>query len=54
MPLSEMQAVEPTMTAAVYEILDLDHSVASRTSLGGTAPECVRAAITAARKRFLE
>jgi argininosuccinate lyase len=54
LPLSEMQAVEPSITAAVYEILDLDRSVASRTSLGGTAPECVRAAITAARKRFLE
>jgi argininosuccinate lyase len=54
LPLSEMQAVEPTITAAVYEILDLDRSVASRTSLGGTAPECVRAAIIAARKRFLE
>jgi argininosuccinate lyase len=54
LPLSEMQAVEPTITAAVYEILDLDRSVASRTSLGGTAPECVHAAIIAARKRFLE
>jgi len=54
LPLSEMQAVEPTITAAVYEILDLDRSVASRTSLGGTAPECVRAAIIAARKRFLK
>jgi argininosuccinate lyase len=49
-----MQAIEPTITAAVYEILNLDRSVASRTSLGGTAPECVRAAIVAARMRFLE
>src|SRR5689334_4069475 len=54
LPLSEMQAVEPTINAAVYERLDLDRSVASRRSLGGTAPECVRAAISAARKRFLE
>jgi argininosuccinate lyase len=54
LPLSEMQAVEPTITGAVYEILDLDRSVANRTSFGGTAPECVRAAIVAARKRFLE
>ena len=54
LPLSEMQAVEPTITAAVYGILNLDRSVASRTSFGGTAPECVRAAIVAARKRFLE
>src|ERR1700732_299675 len=28
LPLSEMQAVAPTITAAVYEILDLDRSVA--------------------------
>jgi len=54
LPLSEMQAVEPTIAAAVYEILDPDRSVASRTSFGGTAPECVRAAVIAARKRFLE
>jgi argininosuccinate lyase len=54
LPLNEMQAVEPTITAAVYEILDPDRSVASRTSFGGTAPECVRAAVIAARKRFLE
>jgi argininosuccinate lyase len=54
LPLSEMQAVEPTINAAVYERLDLDRSVASRRSLGGTAPDCVRAAIIAARKRFLE
>jgi argininosuccinate lyase len=54
LPLSEMQAVEPMITAAVYEILDLDRSVASRKSYGGTAPDCVRAAIAAARRRFLE
>jgi argininosuccinate lyase len=54
LPLSEMQMVEPTVTAAVYEVLDLDRSVASRKSFGGTAPECVRAAIVEARKRFLE
>ena len=54
LPLGEMRAVEPAITAAVYEILNLDRSVASRKSYGGTAPECVRAAIAAARKRFLE
>ena len=54
LPLSEMQAVEPAITVAVYDILDLDRSVKSRKSYGGTAPECVRAAIVAARKRFLE
>ena len=54
LPLAELQAVEPGLTAAVYDVLDADRSVASRTSFGGTAPERVRAAIAAARKRFLE
>ena len=54
LPLAEFQAVEPGLTAAVYDVLDTDRSVASRTSFGGTAPERVRAAIAAARKRFLE
>jgi argininosuccinate lyase len=54
LPLSELQAVEPAITAAVYDVLDPERSVASRTSFGGTAPERVRAAITAARKKFLE
>ena len=49
-----MQAVEPAITPAVFDVLDVDRSVASRTSLGGTAPEQVRAAAVAARRRFLE
>jgi argininosuccinate lyase len=53
LPLAEMQAVEPAITAAVYDVLDADRSVASRTSFGGTAPQRVRAAIAEARKRFL-
>src|SRR5262249_2513636 len=52
LPLAELQAVEPTISGAVYDVLDIDHSVASRTSLGGTAPERVREAAVAARKRF--
>jgi argininosuccinate lyase len=54
LPLAEMQAVEPAITAAVYDVLDADRSVASRMSYGGTAPQRVRAAIAEARKRFLE
>ena len=54
LPLAELQAIEPAITAAVYDVLDADHSVASRTSLGGTAPQRVREAAQAARKRFLE
>jgi argininosuccinate lyase len=43
MPLSEMQAVEPRITAAVFERLSLDKSAASRNSFGGTAPAQVAA-----------
>jgi argininosuccinate lyase len=54
LPLGEMQRIEPTITAAVYDVLDAESSVASRTSFGGTAPACVRAAAKEARRRFLE
>ncbi len=54
LPLAELQAVERAITAAVYDVLDPTRSVASRTSFGGTAPEQVRTAAAAARKRFLE
>jgi argininosuccinate lyase len=54
LPLSELQAVEPAITEAVYEALEVDRSVASRTSSGGTAPARVREAARAARRRFLE
>jgi argininosuccinate lyase len=54
LPLAELQAVEPAITGAVYDVLDAARSVASRTSFGGTAPERVRAAAAEARKRFLE
>jgi argininosuccinate lyase len=53
LPLTELQAVSPAITAAVYDVLDPDRSVASRTSFGGTAPERVRAAAQDARQRFL-
>ena len=53
LPLAELQAAEPAITTGVYDVLDVERSVASRTSFGGTAPERVRAAIAAARKRFL-
>ena len=54
MPLTELQTVEPAITEAVYEALEVERSVASRTSFGGTAPARVREAVAAARKRFLE
>jgi argininosuccinate lyase len=52
MPLAELQAVEPTIEASVYDVLDVERSVASRASFGGTAPDRVRAAIAAARARY--
>jgi argininosuccinate lyase len=54
LPLAELQAIEPAISPAVYDVLDADRSVASRVSFGGTAPESVRGAIVEARKRFLE
>ena len=53
LPLKEMQTVEPRLTAAARDILTVEKSVASRTSLGGTAPVQVAAAAKAARARFL-
>ena len=41
-PLYEMQAIEPRITKAVYEVLSADNSVKSRASYGGTAPKNVR------------
>ncbi|MFB2594913.1 argininosuccinate lyase [Paracoccus sp. p4-l81] len=43
--LDEMQAVHPRITQAIYSVLGVHNSVASRTSYGGTAPDQVRAQI---------
>jgi len=53
LPLAEMQAVEPAITEDVYNVLSVEASVAARTSFGGTAPDNVRAAALAARRRWL-
>ena len=45
LPLSELQAIEPRITAAVYDVLTPQASAASRKSYGGTSPEQVRAQI---------
>lgn len=39
--LTEMQAEEPGITAAVFDVLTVEASVSSRTSYGGTAPDNV-------------
>ncbi len=43
--LEQMQSVEAQITDAVYEVLGVENSVASRVSYGGTAPAQVRAQI---------
>jgi argininosuccinate lyase len=53
LPLAELQAVEPAITTAVYDVLRPECSVASRRSFGGTAPDLVRAAAAAARQSYL-
>jgi argininosuccinate lyase len=45
LPLSELQAIEPRITAEVFGVLTPQASVASRTSYGGAAPVQVRAQI---------
>jgi argininosuccinate lyase len=42
LPLATMQAIEPRITKAVFAVLSVERSVASRTTQGGTAPANVR------------
>ncbi|QDH12925.1 argininosuccinate lyase [Formicincola oecophyllae] len=44
LPLEDMRTVEPRIHQGIYSVLDVDSSLASRTSFGGTAPENVRCA----------
>jgi argininosuccinate lyase len=52
--LADMKSVEPNITEEIFDVLGVDNSVRSRTSLGGTSPENVRLAVAEARKRYLE
>ncbi len=49
--LEDMQEIEPGITGDVSSILGVERSVASRTSIGGTAPRRVREAIRRARRK---
>jgi argininosuccinate lyase len=51
--LADLQAIEPRIAASVFDVLTVERSVASRTSLGGTAPARVEEAVRAARERWL-
>ncbi|HVA14829.1 MAG TPA: argininosuccinate lyase [Stellaceae bacterium] len=53
LPIAELRRVEKRITPAIYRVLTVEQSVASRTSFGGTAPANVTRAAAAARKRFL-
>jgi argininosuccinate lyase len=52
LPLAAMQAVEPRITGAVFEVLGVENSVKSRLSYGGTAPQNVRKMAAAWLKRL--
>jgi argininosuccinate lyase len=52
LPLEEMQKIEPAITADVFSVLTLEASVASRMSLGGTAPNRVREQIVFWREKL--
>jgi argininosuccinate lyase len=50
--LADLQSLDDRITEAVYDVLSVDASVASRNSFGGTATEQVRARIAAAKTRL--
>ncbi len=50
--LEEMRAVHAGITNAVFDVLGVDKSVASRTSYGGTAPANVRAQVALWKERL--
>ncbi len=50
--LDDMRRVEPRITRDVYRVLGVTDAVASRVSLGGTAPKRVRAEIARWRRRL--
>ena len=52
MPLQDMQAVEPKITAEALKVLSVEASVKSRTSYGGTAPKNVLAQAKAWLRRL--
>jgi len=50
--LEQMKSAHESITEAVYGVLGVDNSVASRTSYGGTAPDQVRAQIKRWKERL--
>ena len=54
LPIAEMRRVEKRITPAIFDVLTVERSVASRKSFGGTAPSNVARAAATARRRFLK
>lgn len=52
--LGDMQSVEPRLTDAIYSVLTVEKSAASRTSYGGTAPIRVAEQVAAWKERLNE
>ena len=50
--LADLQAIEPTITQAIFDVLSPEASVASRRSFGGTSPERVKEALQVARAKY--
>ena len=50
--LAELQELHGDITKAVFDVLSVEASVASRTSFGGTAPKNVQSQISTWRKRL--
>ncbi|SFI91393.1 argininosuccinate lyase [Jannaschia pohangensis] len=50
--LEQMRIVHPGITGAVFDVLGVHNSVASRTSFGGTAPANVRAQVALWKERL--
>jgi len=52
LPLEELQNFSPQINTDVYEALSLEHTLGSKSQIGGTAPEAVNEALQSARKRL--
>jgi argininosuccinate lyase len=51
--LADMKKIDARITKDVFSVLKPEAAIASRTSLGGTAPAAVKKAVKEARKRFI-
>ena len=52
--LAELQTFSPLIGEEIFDVLSLEGSVASRSHIGGTAPETVRLAIATARQNLIQ